>query len=50
MNDRKLVVKGLKGKDVVRTGIDTLKDHWQRPFKRLMHEEDQGHHTPHRGD
>ena len=35
---RKLVVKGLKGKTVVSSGIDALKNSWQRPFKRIMHE------------
>ena len=36
---RKLVVKGLKDKVVVTSGIDALKNAWKRPFKRIMHEE-----------
>ncbi|MFH1837487.1 MAG: phosphoribosylformylglycinamidine synthase subunit PurL [Candidatus Omnitrophota bacterium] len=37
--DRKMLIKGLKGEETVRTDIDTLKKNWKKPFKRLMHEE-----------
>ncbi len=37
---RTLVVKGLKGRTVVKTDTDILKDSWQKPFRKLMHEED----------
>ena len=36
---RTLSVKGLKGNILIKAGIDKLKHNWQRPFKKLMHEE-----------
>ncbi|MGB2652107.1 MAG: AIR synthase-related protein, partial [Candidatus Omnitrophota bacterium] len=35
----KLLVTGLNGKIIVKTNIQALKKSWQKPFKRLMHEE-----------
>ncbi|NQT32471.1 MAG: phosphoribosylformylglycinamidine synthase subunit PurL [Candidatus Omnitrophica bacterium] len=33
-----MTVKGLKDKTVIKTGIRKLKENWQKPFKKLMHE------------
>ena len=35
----RLIVKGLKDAAVIKTNIDNLKDSWQKPFRKLMHEE-----------
>ncbi|MGB3241280.1 MAG: AIR synthase-related protein, partial [Candidatus Omnitrophota bacterium] len=34
----KMVVKGLKGKNVIETNINILKTHWKKPFNKVMHE------------
>ncbi|MFH1552919.1 MAG: phosphoribosylformylglycinamidine synthase subunit PurL [Candidatus Omnitrophota bacterium] len=36
--NRRLIVKGLKGRNIISSGIDTLKQSWKKPFSRLMHE------------
>ncbi|MFH1664965.1 MAG: phosphoribosylformylglycinamidine synthase subunit PurL [Candidatus Omnitrophota bacterium] len=37
-NGRELIIKGLKGNNVVKAGIDDLKRDWKKPFRELMHE------------
>ena len=37
--NRSMIVKGLKGNTLIKAGIDKFKHDWQRPFKKLMHEE-----------
>ncbi|MFQ5951993.1 MAG: phosphoribosylformylglycinamidine synthase subunit PurL, partial [Candidatus Omnitrophota bacterium] len=34
----KLIVKGRNGKKIIKVDINTLKDHWKKPFNRVMHE------------
>lgn len=36
---KQLAVSGLNGKTVIKANVDSLKNNWKKPFKRLMHEE-----------